>query len=42
MMYVGLKEFPNYQEAADYCTQRKLSWTLIHHEPLKLPKRFQK
>ena len=41
VMYVGLTEFASYKEAFRFCERAKLSPTLIHHEPLKLPRRFQ-
>ena len=40
-LYVGEVYFASYNAAAAYCDLKKLSYTLIHHEPYKLPKKLK-
>ena len=40
-LYVGEIEFPTPAEAFAYCDEKGYSRTIVHHEPLRLPKKYR-
>ena len=40
-MFVGHRKFADYKEAAEYCDRFDFSYTVIHHSPFNLPRKYQ-